>query len=190
MAQIALDQRAWDHFDGASEAEYLSTFDTHPNMGISSMALKSKVMLMLIQTILFSAQSTQNQTNPCFPPLFHSPTAPAPPSSISFPSPPIFCPRIIFLLRTSSSVHPNVSNRCKSPSHDRISHPIIPTLHHHDSISDPSRIQVQSSSLSYQIPLTMGHPNQFVKSVRSHPFNISSDKDGFSMIFSPSPSPS
>ena len=70
VAQIALDQRAWDHFDGASEAEYLSTFDTHPNMGISSMALKSKVMLMLIQTILFSAQSTQNQTNPCFPPLF------------------------------------------------------------------------------------------------------------------------
>lgn len=100
---------------GVSEAEYLTSFETHPNMGISSMAFvgfKSKCdVLMLIQTILSSAQSTQPK--PARP--FQSPTAPGPLTSgaeaISFPSPPLGSS----LLRTSLLMYPSVSNRCEFP---------------------------------------------------------------------------
>ena len=107
----------------------------HPKMGISSMAqLGSNQNVMCwcwSKQFFFSAQ----RTNPLTTRLFHSPTAPAPLSSISFPSPLSFYPRIIFI-HQSSSLHTRSFRTIQVPSHVRISHPIIPTLHHHDTISD------------------------------------------------------
>ena len=103
-------------------------------MGISSMAFvgfKSKCdVLMLIQTA--PNQPTLEPTH-FHSSAFHSPTAPAPLSSISF--------HLRSLGSSFFSTPARLSTRSfrttQVPSHVRISHPIIPTLHHHDSISDP-----------------------------------------------------
>lgn len=118
---------------GSSEAEYLSKLEplTLTWAFLRWLSLDCDV-LMLIQTILFHRQQ---RTNPLTTHSFHSPTAPAPLSSISFTSPLAFYPRIIFIHHTSS-LHTRSFRTAQVPSYDRISHPIIPTLHHHDSISD------------------------------------------------------
>ena len=143
VAQIALDQRAWDHFDGGrwnDQSEYLTNFQTHrPNMGILDgfRWVEIKNWWWWLIQILFPAPNPTKPNHFLNPSFFFSFSDCSRVPSIQSPK----SPSHLRPAPTSDLCHQlrTFASDYLLSSYDRISHLINSTLHHHphhDTISD------------------------------------------------------